>query len=173
LPRLGSQAASAPYTGTPSIARAATRFLSADIPGEVEGGESGVTRYGATSYAGHPAFCVDWPYVGYWDKHTDKLNDFQLMIVSRNDIGTGDFEFMFNYDQVKWETGDFNGGHDGLGGESAAVGFSNGDGTKAHSLEIAGSRVNGALLDDSPSGLIHGSRGSEVLGRYVFDVFPN
>jgi hypothetical protein len=169
----GSEGGGGGGGGGASIARAASSFVSPDIPGEVEGGESGVTRYGATTYDGHPAFCVDWPYVGYWNKHTDKLNDFQLMIVSRSDIGSDDFEFMFNYDQVKWETGDFNGGHDGLGGESAAVGFSNGDGTGAHSFEISGSRVNGALLDSSSNGLIHRSRESEVLGRYVFDVFPH
>jgi hypothetical protein len=159
--------------GSPTIVRGASRFLTASIPSEIEGGESGVTTYGATRFAGHSAFCVDWPYVGYWREHTDRLNDFQLMIVDRNDIGAGDFEIMFNYDQVKWETGDFNGGHDGLGGESAAVGYSNGDGSQAHSFELAGSRENGALLDSDPSGLIHGSRNSEVLGRYVFDVFPN
>jgi Nidogen-like len=159
--------------GSPTIVRGASRFLTASIPSEIEGGESGVTTYGATSFAGHSAFCVDWPYVGYWKEHTDRLNDFQLMIVDRNDIGAGDFEIMFNYDQVKWETGDFNGGHDGLGGESAAVGYSNGDGSQAHSFELPGSRENGALLDGSPGGLIHGSRDSEVLGRYVFDVFPN
>jgi hypothetical protein len=75
---------------------------------------------------------------------------------------------MFNYDQVQWETGDANGGVDGLGGTSAAVGFSNGDGIAAHSLEFSGSHHNGAFLDSNlGSGLVNGDRGSPVPGRYV------
>ncbi|MGH9918719.1 MAG: nidogen-like domain-containing protein [Nitrososphaerales archaeon] len=144
------------------------------IPSEVEGGASGLMTYGTTIFEGHEAFCVDWPYVGYYDKHTDRLNDFQLMILDRSDVGPGAFEIVFNYDQVRWETGDASGGHDGLGGESAAVGFSNGDGTPGHSLELPGSHENGPLLDsNSTTGLIHHDRGSTVLGRYVFDVFPH
>jgi hypothetical protein len=114
------------------------------------------------------------PYVGYYRKHTDRLNDFQLMIVDRSDVGAGDFQMIFNYDQIRWETGDANGGVDGLGGESAVAGFSNGDGTDAHSLELPGSGVNGGLLDgNSGTGLINHDRGSDVPGRYVFDVFPH
>jgi hypothetical protein len=136
---------------------------------EGESGVSGLTSYGDTTFEGRPAFCVDWPYVGYYYKHTDKLNDFQLMLVNRSDIAPGDFEMIFNYDQVQWETGDFNGGSDGLGGTSAAVGFSNGAG---ETFEFPGSRKPGELLDSNTStGLIYGDRGSAVPGRYIFDVF--
>jgi hypothetical protein len=159
--------------GTPSIASAAPA-LTPSIPSEVEGGESALTTYGTTTFEGHTAFCVDWPYVGYYRKHTDRLNDFQLMIVDRSDVGAGDFQMIFNYDQIRWETGDANGGVDGLGGESAVAGFSNGDGTDAHSLELPGSRVNGGLLDgNNATGLINHDHGSDVPGRYVFDVFPH
>jgi hypothetical protein len=115
---------------------------------------------------------VDWPYVGYYYKHDDKQNDFQLMIVSRSDVKSGAFEMIFNYDQVQWETGDANGGSDGLGGNTASAGYSNGDGLSAHSFEFSGSQNPGSFLDSNGSGgLINGDLGSSVLGRYVFDVF--
>jgi hypothetical protein len=64
-------------------------------------------------------------------------------------------------------------GHDGLGGTSAGIGFTLGDGSSSHTFEMAGSRVNGAFLDSNAStGLIHNSRGSTTPGRYVFDMFP-
>ncbi len=137
---------------------------------EPASGVSGVVTYGSTTFQGRPAFCVDYPYVGYYHIHDDRRNDFQIMLVGRSDIAPGAFEIMFNYDQIQWETGDANGGHDGLGGNSAAVGYSAGNGVDA--FEMPGSRVNGAFLDSNGnSGLIYGERNSTVLGRYVFDTF--
>jgi hypothetical protein len=106
--------------------------------------------------------------VGYYSYQTDKLNSFQLLLVDRSDIGPGDFDLVMNYDQIQWETGQASGGVDGLGGFSARVGYSNG--VPASSFELPGSAVNGALLDSNPSGLIHGSRGSTQLGRYIYPV---
>ena len=71
---------------------------------DTRGGE-GVTTYGTTTYEGHPAFCVTWPRVGYFANQVDKLNTFQLLLVSRTDRGNGDFDIVFNYDTIKWETG--------------------------------------------------------------------
>jgi hypothetical protein len=88
-------------------------------------------------------------------------------LVDRSDQGAGDFDIIFNFDQIEWETGDASGGTDGLGGSSARAGYSNGTTT---SLELPGSAVNGALLDTSPTGLVHNSRSSVVNGRYVFEV---
>lgn len=72
----------------------------------------------------------------------------------------------FNYGSIVWETGDASGGSNGLGGESARVGFANGDGTTANSFELPGSGVDGSLLDSSSRGLIRGSNGFSQLGRY-------
>jgi hypothetical protein len=139
----------------------------ADVDTQAAG--SGQTTYGQVTVDGQPAFCVNWINVGYYSRHIDKLNSFQLLLVSRG--GNGDFDIVLNYDKVQWETGDVNGGTAGLGGTSAAAGFSNGDGDPAHRFVQPGSLQNGALLDSNQTtGLIHGSRGTPQLGRYVFDV---
>ena len=139
--------------------------------GDTRGTGSGLVTYGATTYRGRSAFCVDWPYVGYYAGHTDLLNDFQLLLVDRSDVAPGDFDIIFNYDQVQWETGDASGGSGGLGGTSAGVGFSNGDGNPNHYFELPGSLVNGAFLDsNSQTGLIYSDYGTSVPGRYLFHV---
>ena len=100
--------------------------------------ESGLVTYGTTTFQGHTAFCVDWPHVGYFAEHADKLNDFQLLLVNRSDAAAGAFDIVFNYGQVQWETGDFSGGVDGFGGTSAGAGFSDGDGDPAHFFQLSG-----------------------------------
>jgi hypothetical protein len=134
---------------------------------DTRGPGSGVVRYGATNFGGRTTFCVNWVNVGYYNSRDDKLNSFQLLLIDRSDVGPGDFDVIFNYDQVQWETGGASGGTDGLGGSSARAGYSNGSTT---SLELPGSAVNGAFLDTSPSGLARNSRGSFVTGRYIFEV---
>jgi hypothetical protein len=120
---------------------------------------------------GRPAFCVDWPHVGYFFEHSDRLNDFQLILVGRGDVSPGAFDIIFNYDQVEWETGDFDHGLDGLFGESAAVGFSSGSAVPGDSLEFPGSLQNGAFLDSNmQSGLIYGKHESGTQGSYVFPI---
>jgi uncharacterized repeat protein (TIGR01451 family) len=132
---------------------------------------SSEVKYGPTTFGGRPAFCVNWDGVGvgYFAQHVDKLNKFQLLLVDRSDVNPGDFDIVFNYDQVQWETGDASGGSGGLGGSSARAGYTNG--SSSTSFEMAGSAVNGAFLDSNPdSGLIYYSRNSAVPGRYIFEV---
>lgn len=131
-------------------------------------------NYGETIYSsgtlveGRPGFAVTWPNVGYYNHGTDKLNRFQLVLIERADVSAGDFDIEFNYDKVQWETGNDNEGSNGLGGDSARVGLSNGT---SQSIELAGSGVNSQLLDTSLStGLIYNNRNSMVRGRYVFQV---
>ncbi|MEO7296915.1 MAG: nidogen-like domain-containing protein, partial [Candidatus Limnocylindria bacterium] len=142
----------------------------ADVDTRAEG--SAVVTYGQTVVGGRNAFCVAWDGVGYFSAHDDKLNEFELLLIDRSDVNEGDFDIVFNYSQVLWETGDLSGGEGGLGGNSARVGYSNGNpGTPATSFELPGSAVNGALLDsNSETGLIHNRRESEVDGTYVFPV---
>ncbi len=128
---------------------------------------AGSVTYGTDVFGGHATFCVNWTNVGYFSSHTDKLNDFQLLLVERGDLSPGDFDIIMNYNQVQWESGDFSGGTDGLGGTSGRVGYSNGTDT---AFELPGSAVNGAFLDSSASGLARNSRNSLVAGRYVFPV---
>ncbi|MDP2774593.1 MAG: carboxypeptidase regulatory-like domain-containing protein [Nocardioides sp.] len=119
------------------------------------------------------AFCVNWAGVGYFNTRSDKLNSFQLILRSTQDEpgrGPGDFDMVFNYDRILWETGDASDGTDGLGGTSAAVGFSAGTGVAGTYIQLPGSFVNGALLDGGPNALISGSQGSAQQGRYLFEV---
>lgn len=134
--------------------------------------ESDVVRYGNAMFEGRSAFCVLWAGVGvgYYDQNVDKLNSFQLLLVDRSDTGPGNFDIVFNYDQIEWETGDASGGRGGLGGFSARVGYSNGNAITPLSFELPGSAINGAFLDSNPAGLIHDSRNSLQLGRYIFPV---
>ncbi|MCV2364458.1 PEP-CTERM sorting domain-containing protein [Paucibacter sp. DJ1R-11] len=127
------------------------------------------TQYGTGLLNGHKVFGVNWIDVGYFNQQSNKLNSFQLIVTDRSDIGAGDFDFEFNYDKVQWETGDHptSGGSNGQGGNSARVGWSNGN---SNSFELPGSAVNGALLDGGSQSLVAGSLNSNVAGRYSFSV---
>lgn len=129
--------------------------------------------YGNASFGERDAFCVNWTGVaggvGYYPGRADKLNSFQLLLVDRSDTGEGNFDIIMNYNKILWETGGASGGVDGLGGNSARAGFSNG--RPMNSFKFPGSAVNGAFLDSNlDTGLIHSSRGSLQDGRYVFEV---
>ncbi len=157
---------------TPFGLASTSRKIIAPFFADVDTRRGSTVRYGwgNTTYEGHRAFCVNWVDVGYFNQHTDKLNSFQLLLVQREDAGVGDFDIVFNYDRVEWETGDASGGSGGLGGTSASAGFSNGSGREGTSYELAGSLVNGAFLDSSPSGLARTSTDSAIPGRHVFRV---
>ncbi len=156
-------------TYTPFSLLTTERAIIAPFFGDVDtsGAGSGIVTYGVITYGARTAFCVNWFNVGYYSRNTNKLNSFQLLLVDRSDVGVGDFDIMFNYDQIQWETGDASDGTDGLGGHSARVGYSNGVDT---ALELPGSAVNGAFLDSNPGGLVHDSRNSLQNGRYLFPV---
>ena len=134
---------------------------------DTRGPGSGLVQYGTEVIDGRNTFGVNWINVGYFLTRTDKLNSFQLIMTDRSDINTGDFDFEFNYDSITWETGGASGGTNGLGGSSARAGWSNGSTTD---LELAGSAVNGALLNSGPFALTRGSLNSTVAGRYIFNV---
>ena len=129
---------------------------------------SGVVTFGNGTFLGFNAFGVNWLNVGYFDEHVDKTNSFQLLLVNREDTGAGNFDIVFNYDSVQWETGDASNGVEGLGGDSARVGFSNGTGNPGTSFELTGSALPGALINGGPNALITHSLNSDVEGRYIF-----
>lgn len=135
---------------------------------DTRGDESGLVQFGTTTFEGHRAFCVNWVGVGYFSARTDKRNSFQLLLVQREDTGAArNFDMVMNYSQVEWESGEASGGVDGLGGFAARVGYSNGG---SLSFELSGSNSPGALLDSSPTGLVHRSLGSSTPGRLVIPV---
>lgn len=143
---------------------------------DTSGMGSGLVMYGNATVqdeAGqsHNAFVANYVNVGYCCGETDKLNSFQLILIDRSDQGPGDFDIEYNYNTILWETGDASGGTDGLGGTSAAVGYSNGQ-TGANNIyfQLPGSLVNGALINGGPDALISHSLNSTVPGRYIFPV---
>lgn len=98
---------------------------------------------------------VTWSSVGYngQDAAADPRRvSMQVVIIDISDMTgvAGDFRFEFNYEGgsggMAWETGDADGGVNGLGGMSALAGFWDGAGL---GYEIPGSGVNGALLGDA------------------------
>lgn len=136
---------------------------------DTRGSASNVVTYGAASYDGNPAFCVNWRHVGYYNSRTDKRNDFQLLLVLRD--AAGDFDIVFNYGSIAWEAGDASGGAGGLGGTPAGAGYSNGDGSASHFYELPGSLTAGAFLDGGANSLRSGTNSSSgVAGRFVFHI---
>ena len=160
----GAQSTYTPYSLQSTSNRIIAPFF-ADVDTRV----ASLVNFGSGLVDGRSAFFVNWPGVGCYNRIGSVLNNFQLVLTDRSDVGPGDFDIEFNYDQVQWETGTASGGNGACqGGSSARVGYSNG--TTA-SFELPGSAVNGAFLDGNLStGLIHNSRNSFVNGRYVFSV---
>jgi hypothetical protein len=137
---------------------------------DTRGAGSAPVTYGTgTMDDGTKYFCVNWVNVGYYSSQFDKLNSAQLVIVNRG--ANGDADLVFNYDTVNWETGSASGGTNGFGGTPAAVGYSSGNGDPGAAFMMPGSFQTMALEDSNPTtGLVHNSRGSGQLGRYVFEV---
>ncbi|MDD5399888.1 MAG: DUF4214 domain-containing protein [Sulfurimonas sp.] len=78
---------------------------------------------------------VTWDDVGYYSTNTDKLNAFQLQLVS---TGNGNFDIIYRYEDINWVTGDASGGTGGLGGTVARAGFSAGDGLNYYEFYFSG-----------------------------------
>jgi hypothetical protein len=138
---------------------------------DTRGSGSQPVMYGSAVVNGRNAFVADYINVGYFDSHANKLNSFQAILTDRSDTGAGNFDIEFNYNQILWETGDASGGVNGLGGISAAVGYSNGLSLNTVFFQLPGSLVPGALIDGGPNSLVGNTLGgSGVLGRYDFQV---
>ena len=148
-------------------------------------GTSSLVTYGAGTVDGHAAWGVNWnPLVGYYPSSPGpNRNAFQLVMVNRSDTGAGNFDFMFNYDQVQWEAGTASSSdNEGCGGTSAHAGWTNGTALPGTFFELPGSGVHGAFLDSGtcidgspyagagPNALILHSLNSNILGRYEFGV---
>ena len=133
---------------------------------------SNLVTYGNDTINGRSAFGINYVNVGYFSTHDDKLNSFQLILIDRNDLGSGNFDLEFNYDKIKWETGEASGGVGGLGGVSAAVGWSNGTALPGTSFMLPGSLIPGSFLDNGPRSLVNRKQYTSSVGipagRYSF-----
>lgn len=120
-------------------------------------------RYGFGTVGGRRAFCVDYDRVGYYDRHDDKLNAFQLYLVDRSDVAPGAFDVVLRYTRLEWDKGD-------LSSVTAGVGYANGTAEPGTFVELPGSRTPGALLDTSPTGLSRTATGSTEPGVHVLQI---
>lgn len=160
---------------TPFNLLSTARSIIAPFFADVDTRSGNTLTYGTSTINGHNAFGVDWIDVRHFSASGGgnnglPTNTFQLVMVDRSDIAPGDFDFEFNYQKIVWEAGTASGSDSqGLGGNSARAGWSNGS---TASLELPGSAVNGALLDNGPAAtaLIHNSLNSVNDGRYIFFV---
>ncbi|WP_066583946.1 RCC1 domain-containing protein [Cellulomonas timonensis] len=143
----------------------------ADIDTRGAGSAPVTYSYGTTTFNGRQAFCVNWINVGYYSGHYDKLASAQLLLVDRADRGAGDFDIVFNYGSVQWETGDASGGSGGFGGTPVAAGFSAGTGDANAFFQLPGSLQTRALVDGGSHALSsHSNVGLATPGRYVYPV---
>ncbi len=156
-------------TFTPYELSSTDRAIIAPFFADVDTTATGRVTFGAGQIDGRNAFAATWTDVGYYDAARDKTNSFQVVLTDRSDTGAGNFDIEFNYERIEWETGDFNGGVEGLGGASARVGYAAG-GDDAPAFEWEGSGVNGAFLDNSPTALSSLTMPPETFT--AFDLLP-
>jgi len=125
--------------------------------------------YGYGTVGGHPAFGVDYENVGCYDQIDSVTDTFQVVLIDRPDLGTGNWQIEFNYGPLTWDSGQASGGDSQcLGGSPARAGYTSGVGP---SCELPGSGVSGGLLDTDPiTGLEYNEYGSSTPGRYIFNV---
>ena len=150
-------------TYTPYGLSSTTRVIIAPFFADVDTRTGGTVSYGTIDYGGRVAFCVQWRDVGYYSGHNDKTNSFELILVDRSDVSRGDFDAVFRYERIQWETGDASGGSGGFGGASATVGYANGSGMTGTFFDQEGSGVNGSLLDSGPNALVSAGSSPGVL----------
>jgi hypothetical protein len=141
-------------------------------------GNSGLVTYGtnANGINGHATFGVEWNGVDYYGNNTgSKQNIFQELLVSRTDQCAGCFDIIFNYQSIQWETGNLDGGVNGLGGQSAQVGFSNGTGVPGTFYMLAGSGVPGSFINGGTKALATNTNElfSRVSGQYLFHMYTS
>jgi len=135
----------------------------ADVDTRAAGSQ--ILYYGQTTIGRRRAFMAIWQKVGYYNQRMDKLNTFQVVLMEAR-RGSGNFLLEFNYDRIEWEAGEASGGVDGLGGDSARVGWAT-LGRRDDSRELPGSGVNGALLDGGPNALVADGT-HRIDGRYRY-----
>jgi hypothetical protein len=144
---------------------------------DTRGANSAIVNFGTGTLNGMNVFVVNWPGVGCYDEVDSVLDNFQMILIDRPDLGTGangdDFDIEYNYDSIQWDTGEASTGdtscQNGDPGDSAYVGYSNG--TSTDSYNLPGSGVPNTFLDsNTTTGLVYNSLNSSTLGRYIFQV---
>ncbi len=158
----------------PAAAHTPGPFVGSGLPviapfwADVDTRAGGSVTYGSGQIDGRPAFVVNWTDVGYYARHVDKTNTFQLVLIGRSELGNGAIDVEFNYGRIEWETGDNSGGSGGFGGWSARAGFAGGLTGFLLAEELPGSGFQGQFLDSHPNGLAR--RAGDPPGRMRFEI---
>jgi uncharacterized repeat protein (TIGR01451 family) len=159
----------ATYTPFPIVTT--SHVIIAPFFADVDTRVGNLVTFGSGTVSGHNAWGVNWPGVGCFNANNSVLDYFQVILIDRTDTGAGNFDIMFNYDQIHWDTGQASGGNNVCLGTSGAAraGYSNGT---TSSFELPGSGISSALLDsNAATGLIHHTLNcAGQLGCYVFGV---
>jgi len=102
---------------------------------------------GIISYKINPTnMIVTWESVGYYNQLSDKVNTFQVIIGTNNDLLTGlGQNVCFHYEDMQWTTGDASSGVNGFGGVAATVGVNEGNGTDF--IQIGRFSLNSSVYD--------------------------
>lgn len=66
---------------------------------------SGIVSWGTGLVDSNAAFVVKWDHVGEYGASTFSPNTFEIILVSRTDLGTGNFDVYFNYEEITWDHG--------------------------------------------------------------------
>ena len=149
-------------TFTPQAFPVAAQPMIAPFWGDVD------TRCGACGTVSGAApnantLIITWNNVGYYSSHSNKINDFQLVLRNRADTGAGNFDVDFRYRQLQWTTGDASGGSNGLGGTPAQAGYDAGNNTNF--FVLPGSRTADVLQLANTSNV-----GSDTPGLWTFAI---
>lgn len=136
---------------------------------DVDTRNSPPVRYGYGTVNGHPAFAANWLGVGCYSEISSVANYFQVVLISRSELGYGKFDIEFNYGPIAWDSGQASGGDAQCrNGTAARAGYTSGFGS---SYEIPGSGVSGAFLSGNRlTALASHDYGSNQQGRYIFPV---
>lgn len=116
---------------------------------------SGIVNWGTATVDNRPAFVVNWPNVGEYGAQTFSPNTFSLILVSRTDLGAGNFDVFFKYGSITWDHG------------NTVAGFHNGSTTTPLFYQVPGSGLAGSFLDSGANSLFNstntGATGSILL----------
>ena len=141
---------------TPGGMAASTFKMIAGLWYDVDTRGAGTVTYGTGTVDGRNAFYVTYSGVGYYNSRTDRLNTFQIIVISRADTGSGNFDIEYNYNSITYDP--------------AGAGYSDGAGG-TNDFQFAGSLTAGGLTNgNATTGLANYSTNSGVLGRHVLPV---
>jgi hypothetical protein len=133
------------YSGDPIIAA----FFS-DV--DTRSPNNGTVTWGTGTVDGKAAFAVKWNQVGEYpaSSHPGSSNTFEIILVSRGDLGAENFDVHLNYGSMNWDHADSN-------EFGAVVGFHNGGNSTnqrtAVFYQVPGSGTPGAFLDNGTNSL--------------------